>query len=180
MPFVQFSRIVQVVILPEARFTRRRRVKMIFPSVIDTTQLAEIYESHSARVNPNSRPNLLFIITSWISFGWAVKVFEGVGGWRGSRFYIYLFCEHDWIGINYWLGDVVVWICVGVYCTVICLQYSFNSYACSMLICSRREGKRKNLRTIPSQPTSLAYSRFWGKLLVRKTSSTDREKESER
>ena len=33
MPFVQFSRIVQV-ILPEARFTRRRRVKMIFPSVI--------------------------------------------------------------------------------------------------------------------------------------------------
>ena len=66
----------------------RQRENYIYP----VTQLN--YESHSARVNPNSRPNLLFIITSWIWFGWAVKVFEGVGGWRGSRFYIYLFCDY--------------------------------------------------------------------------------------
>ena len=51
--------------------------------------------THSARFNPNSRTNFLFTITSWIWFGWAVMVFEGVGGGRGSRFYIYLFCGPD-------------------------------------------------------------------------------------
>ena len=48
--------------------------------------------THSARFNPNSRTNFLFTITSKIWFGWAVKVFEGVGGEVVSK-YIYSVVE---------------------------------------------------------------------------------------